>query len=358
MTTTGPDIRAPGDIDAAWLTAVLAQGGIAAKVARFTAKAVGTGQIGDSVRFTLEYEDRPQGAPASIVGKFPAAGAESRQTGVALGNYLREVRFYQQLAQTALISTPRCYFTDVDETTSDFVLMMEDLAPAEQGDQLRGVSLDQARLVVREAARLHASHWNDDSLDDLPWVSNSKAAPASMVTPEAVTGLWEAFKARYADRLKPHCREVGDWLAPRALTWPAEQDGPRCLTHNDFRPDNMMFGTADGGHPITVLDWQSFAYGVGATDLAYFLAGALQPSVRREAEPEMLALYLDTLRENGVADYGMDDLKRDYGRGGYLLFLTAFFAAMIVTQTDRGDEMFLQMLESAATHMLDHGVTE
>lgn len=358
MTTTGPDIRAPGDIDAAWLTAVLARGGVDAWVTGFTAKAVGTGQIGDSVRFTLEYEGRPQGAPASIVGKFPAAGAESRQTGVALGNYLREVRFYQQLARSALISTPHCYFTDVDEATSDFVLMMEDLAPAEQGDQLRGVSLDQARLVVREAGKLHASHWGDDGLDDLPWVSNSKAAPASMVTPEAVTGLWEAFKARYADRLKPHCRNVGDWLAPRALTWPVEQEGPRCLTHNDFRPDNMMFGTASGGHPITVLDWQSFAYGVGATDLAYFLAGALEPAVRREAEPELLAAYLDTLLEHGVTGYGMDDLKRDYGRGGYLLFLTAFFAAMIVTQTDRGDEMFLQMLESAATHMLDHGVTD
>ncbi len=354
MTTTHPDIRMPGDIDAAWLTAVLAAGGVEATVKRFTARGVGTGQIGESVRFTLEYEGRPEGAPASVVGKFPSSGAESRQTGVALGNYLREVRFYQQLAPRALIATPRCYFTDVDEATSDFVLMMEDLAPAEQGDQLRGVTLDQARLVVREGARLHASHWNDDRLDDLPWVSGSKAAPPSMVTPEAVTGLWEAFKARYASRLKPECREVGDWLTSRALSFPQERVGPRCLTHNDFRPDNMMFGTAAGGHPITVLDWQSFAYGVGATDIAYFLAGGLDPAARRQAEPEMLALYLDTLVEHGVTGYSMDDLKQDYGRGGYLLFLTAFFAAMIVTQTDRGDEMFLQMLGSAATHMLDH----
>jgi hypothetical protein len=38
-----------------------------------------------------------------------------------------------------------------------------------------------------------------------------------------------------------------------------------------------------------------------------------------------------------------------------LLFLTAFFAAMIVTQTDRGDAMFLQMVAAASDHMLDHG---
>jgi len=358
MTTTigNPDIRMPGDIDAAWLTAVLARGGVQATVKSFTAKGVGTGQIGDSVRFALEYDGAPEGAPASIVGKFPAAGEESRATGIALGNYLREVRFYEQLAPKALISTPRVYFTAVDEATSDFVLMMEDLAPAEQGDQLEGVTLDQAKLVVREAAKLHASHWDDEGLDDLPWVSGAKAAPAGAVTPEAVAGLWEGFKARYADRLKPECRTVGDWLAPRALTYPAEYDGPRCLTHNDFRPDNMMFGNERGGHPITVLDWQSFAYGVGATDLAYFLAGALEPDVRRQAEPELLQMYLDTLVEHGVTGYAMADLKRDYARGAYLLFMTAFFAAMIVTQTERGDRMFLQMLESAATHMLDHGV--
>ena len=50
----------------------------------------------------------------------------------------------------------------------------------------------------------------------------------------------------------------------------------------------------------------------------------------------------------------MADLKRDYGRGGFQLFLTAFFAAMVVIQTERGDDMFMQMLGSAADHILDH----
>ena len=48
-----PDIREPGEIDAAWLSAVLAAGGVDASVRSFEAKPVGTGQIGDSVRFRL-----------------------------------------------------------------------------------------------------------------------------------------------------------------------------------------------------------------------------------------------------------------------------------------------------------------
>lgn len=356
--TAGPDIRRPEAIDARWLTEVLQQGGVDAVVKDFTAVGVGTGQIGDSVRFALDYARRGDDAPASLVGKFPSAGEESRRTGVALGNYLREVRFYQQLAPTALIHTPRCYFTDVDEATSEFVLMMEDLAPAEQGDQLKGVTLDQARLAVIEAAKLHASHWADEGLDELPWVSNAKAAPPSAATSDSVAMLWQGFRQRYGPRLQPHWIEAGERLTSRFAGIGAQHDGPRCLTHNDYRPDNMMFASAAGGYPLTVLDWQSFAYGAGPTDLAYFLAGALPPQVRRAHEPDLLQLYHATLTAHGVSGYAMADLKRHYGQGGYLLFLTAFFAAMIVTQTERGDAMFLQMISGAVDHMLDHGALD
>ena len=138
----------------------------------------------------------------------------------------------------------------------------------------------------------------------------------------------------------------------------ALHDGPRCLTHNDFRPDNMMFGNGAGGYPVTTLDWQSFAYGAGATDVAYFLAGALPAQVRRDHEAELLSLYHAKLIELGVRYYAMADLKRHYGQGAFLLFLTAFFAAMVVEQTARGDEMFLRMLGGAADHILDHGALE
>ena len=353
---TRPDIRAPGAIDAPWLTAVLQAGGVDAVVKSFSARPIGAGQIGDSFRFTLHYERGGETAPASLVGKFPAAGEESRQTGVALGNYLREVRFYQRLAPTALVSTPRCLFTDVDEASGDFVLMMEDLAPAEPGDQLAGVTLDQARAVVVQAARLHASHWADDAIEDLPWVSGTRAAPASAATGEAIVDMWRGFKDRYGERLRPEWAAVGDWLSTRWLAMGQAEGAARCLTHCDFRPDNMMFGSARGGRPVTVLDWQSVTYGVGATDVAYFLAGALPPQVRRANEAELLTLYLDTLTALGVTGYDMDTLKRQYGRGAYLLFSTAFFAAMIVTRTERGDRMFLQMIEGASAHLWDHGV--
>jgi aminoglycoside phosphotransferase (APT) family kinase protein len=349
-----PDIRRPREIDAAWLTSVLQAGGVDAVVASFTAANVGSGQIGESIRFKLTYARDAENAPRSIVGKFPSPDEESRRTGVGLGNYVREVRFYQHLAAGALVATPRCYFTEADDASGEFVLMMADLAPAEQGDQLKGVTLDQARLVMEQAARLHASHWADDGLEELPWVSGSKAAPPSMATAAAVRGLWRGFRERYAERLAPHWVEVGEALTTHWEAYSHLHDGPRCLTHNDFRPDNMMFGTPAGGAPCTVLDWQSFSYAAGATDVAYFLAGALTPQARRAAEPELLALYHHTLTGLGVTGYSEADLKRHYGHGAFSLFMTAFFASMIVIRTPRGDDMFMQMLGSAVDHIDDH----
>ena len=347
-------ILRPEAITPGWLTEVLARGGVDAQVASFTAKPIGTGQIGQSVKFTLDYARRNGDAPASLVGKFPSPGEESRNTGVALGNYVREVNFYRTLAPTALISLPKCYFTDVDPVTSEFVLMMEDLSPAEQGDQLKGCTIEQTRLGIREAANLAASHWGDASIEDYAWVSGTKAAAAyGSADAGAVVSLWQAFCARYEARLDDECRMIGDVLSAKFPNYVSLYHGPKALAHHDYRPDNMMFAGAAGGRPLTVLDWQSLSFACAATDVAYFLGGSLPREVRRAREHEFLVEYLERLKELGVRDYAFEQLWNDYRSHTFQLFLTAFYAAVIVTQTARGDDMFFAMLRGAADQIMD-----
>jgi hypothetical protein len=343
----------PEAITPQWLTDVLAHAGYSARVKNFTAKRVGTGQIGDSVRFALAFEGNANGAPQTLVGKFPSHSDQSRQTGVTLGNYIREVHFYNHLAEGAGIRVPRNYFARVDEATSEFVLMMEDLAPAEQGDQMAGVTLDQARAAIMEAAKLHASHWNDPAMEELWWISGTRTAPKSVVTPEMVQQLWLAFCERYGAGIDADSRAVGDGLCRKFTSYVEGYTGPRCLTHNDYRPDNMLFATEAGGSPVAIVDWQSLGWGCGALDIAYLLGGALPRAIRQQHEDALLAFYLDQLTLNGVTGYGFETLKRDYARHSFQLFLTAFFAAMIVEQTARGDTMFLTMLRGAARQIID-----
>ena len=343
----------PEAITPDWLSAALAGTGVQARVRDFTMRRVGTGQIGQSIRFDLDYDDAPVGAPRSLVGKFAAPEPESRNAGVALGNYRREVNFYNQLASTALISTPKCYLAAIDDESHEFVLLMENLAPAEPGDQLAGCTLEQARLAVREAANLHASHWDDARIEQLDWVTGTQAAGGvGAADPAALGALWQGFCDRYGDRVESDMRRVGDRLVAGYDRYESYYHGPKSLVHIDFRPDNMMFATPAGGRPLTVLDWQSLAFGCGVTDVAYFLAGALKRDERRRVERELLAEYHQRLGELGVR-YDFEQLWTDYRSRAFALFLVAFYAAMLVTQTPRGGDMFLAMARGSAEQVLD-----
>ena len=353
--SSNPDIPIlrPADVTPDWMSHVLQQASFNAKVSGFEAKKVGTGQVGESVRFTLAYDGDPGGAPRTVVGKFPSPDETSRGAGIAFGNYVREVRFYNELAASALITAPRCLHADVDPDTGEFVLIMEDLAPATQGDQLRGVTVEQAALVLGEAAKLHASHWGEDKFDQCPWLFKVAAAP-KLTSEDTMRTLWEGFCQRYGARATPAVRNIGEGIVAAYDRFENGYVGPRCLIHNDFRPDNMMFGTPEGGYPVAVVDWQSLGYGCCMADVSYFLGGAVSLDDRRTHEEALLRRYHQQLTDLGVTGYAFDQLWRDYGRYSFALFIMGFAASMVVERTARGDDMFFAMIETASAHIQDH----
>ena len=129
---------------AEWLTAVLRAGGHLGGCPRRRGRRLGRsapGRCATASACALTY-DGPTDAPAAMVAKLPAADETSRATAVALRSYEKEVRFYQELAADApdrhADGVPRRPRPD---DLSRFVLLLEDLAPAEQGDQLVGCTL-------------------------------------------------------------------------------------------------------------------------------------------------------------------------------------------------------------------------
>ena len=141
-------IPTPEQIGTEWLTDRLREAGHpGVRVRAFTATRVGTGQIGKCIRYALEVDGAPT-APRSLIGKFPSDDPTSRQTGVALRNFIKEVSFYRTLAGRVTISVPRCYYAAIDGEGPEFALLLEDLAPARQGDQLGGCSTEVAHAAV------------------------------------------------------------------------------------------------------------------------------------------------------------------------------------------------------------------
>lgn len=342
----------PEAVGPAWLMQALARRGIEAKIVGVQMEAVGTGQLGETRRFTIRYDGAvPDDAPGSLVGKFPSASEVSRKSGREMGFYQAEVMFYRELAERAGIRTPKVYVAEIDPETKDFVLLFEDLAPAQQGDQMRGCSLPEARAALAEAARLHAAFWNDTALMNQDWVYVPPGAQGFYTT-ELIESSWAYFKDTYDGWLAPEVVAVCERYVRHHAWWNRPREFPKCFSHNDFRPDNMLFSST--GERVAVVDWQTSNFLGSGMDVAYFLGGALPRELRGEHEGVLLRQYHADLLAYGVQDYSFDHLLQDYRYYSFAAIAVAVAATVIVKRTERGDRMFMQMITGAAHQALDN----
>lgn len=310
-------------------------------------RSIGTGQVGENVRYTLTWPSGVDG-PRSVVGKFPSPDLTSRETAAATGSYVKEVGFYRDLQDSVTITTPTILALHEDLDNNRFLLLMQDIAPAEQGDQLTGCSIEEATLAVDELVGLHAPRWNDATLVDLDWISGRTPERAGEMA-GLYAMVFPGFVERYADRLGPDVVAVGERLGESVTSWFTSFQTAPTLVHGDYRLDNMLFGTSPAA-PLTVVDWQTAAVGHGPADLAYFLGAGLLPETRRSVESNMVARYGDALRAAGV-EVSTEAIENDYAMGSASGYVMAVIASMIVGRTDRGDEMFCVMAERHADQM-------
>lgn len=341
----------PAQVTPDWLSENLRRAGVLgdAAVATVEWQPIGTGQVGDSARFTLSY-DRPGAGPATLAGKFAAADPTSRQTAVTHGLYAKEVAFYRELADSLAIRTPRALAAEVSGDGSEFVLLFEDLGPARGGNQLAGCTIEDARKAVRELAGLHAPSWGNADMTGRAWLA---AMPGSLeMLGQAYPHATRVFAERYGGQLAPELMELCHGLAASADRWFGREIAQPCLVHGDYRLDNMLFDIKGAAEPLGVLDWQTLTVGSGLTDLAYFLGAGVGTSLAAH-EDELVGEYLAAMAERGTP-LARDEVWNDYRRGALHGVSTAVFSAAFVERTPRGDAMFLDMARGACQLAVKH----
>ena len=341
-------IRQVDDVSAEWLTAVLHESGAVpreASVERFDVTPIGTGQMSQNYRFALDVNGA---GPSSVVLKVAASDDTSRSTGIVLGIYEREIRFYQQVAPRIKGPVANCHLAEFDPGEGWFTLVLDDAAPAMQGDQIAGCTVEEARLAMRELARLHAPVWDDPHLDTVDWLNQEPPINAALAGQ-----LLIGFLERYDARIAPEHRGLVERFIGRLDEYLADRTRPFSIVHGDYRLDNMLFGDAAGAKPLTVVDWQTVSWGPPMLDASYFLGAGLDVDVRREREEELLRVYYDNLLALGVEGFDWDACWEEYRRTTFHGVLMAVVSPMLVVRTERGDDMFMTSLARHSQQVID-----
>jgi len=342
-------LRRPQDLTGEWLSAALGSGAIS----NFTVEPVGTGQMSESRRVVIDYASAADSGPQSVVMKTASADENSRAAGVGLGVYDREVRFYRELAPRIGGPLPDCHVAVIDPEEGWFTLLLEDVSPAVQGDQIAGCSVDDARLALHELARLHAPVFADPQLGATPWLNQENVLGQALLTQ-----LLPAFLERYGDRVSPEHQEVCRRFIASLDGWVADRRPPLGLVHGDYRLDNMLFGAEDAARRFVAVDWQTVGWGPVMTDVSYFLGSSLTVEDRRANERALVRQYYEALQAHGVRGFDWDQCWLGYRHACLLGVLMTVGPAVLVERTERGDEMFMTSLARYAQQAIDLGALD
>ena len=307
---------------------------------------IGTGQMSRNARWRLHWGDAD--GPASVVVKIPSADATVRAVSFEHGIYQKECEFYRSVRALTAVAAPALIASHVAD--DDFCLVLEDLAGSEQGDQFTEPTDEQLVLAIEQAAALQAPVWGRlDRPEFDPYRVDNEERAAGYAAQMAF--FYAVAQDRLGAGIEPEVTALLDEFVPMCGLYIAKTEAVT-LVHGDFRPDNFLFGVEPDAPPIMIVDWQTLALGLGATDVAYLLGAAITAQRRRAIEHDMLDRYLAELAERGV-EHPRQQCLHEYALGSLHGLFVAMAATTMAEQTERGDALFTLMLNRHGRHALD-----
>jgi aminoglycoside/choline kinase family phosphotransferase len=297
-----------------WLAAALRRDGCLgdAVVTRIGAVPLGEGSaiLSNLARLALTYEP-PDAGPRTLIAKVPTDKPANRHVARGALTYQTEVNFYRQLADRSPLRVPHCYAAELDETSGDFVLLLEDLDPARTVDPLTGCTPAEAETVIVALSRLHAAWWNHPELAGLTGFRSAADPQVMQSIGTYFRETWPRFRERFGDSTPAPALATMAALSEQMAAVVGRTGGPpQTICHGDVRVDNIFFDLPDS--PIAVVDWQYCRRASGLFDVADFLVYNLDVATRRSHEHELLRRYHQGLREGGVADFSFERCLEDF----------------------------------------------
>ncbi len=342
-------VHKPNELSVQWAQHVVNRFVKNARVSNVNVHSV---DVGTSTRLRIEVEhDAPEILPKRWFIKTPSLSFKSRLI-TAMPRFLhKEVSFYRSFSDNVPLKLPRILAAESRFGLGSTLVMSDlsehDFRPGQAADAL---SAEQAERVISHLAQLHGRYWNKTALlRRHRWLNGFSHQMEShmgslLAVPLMKRGLIRSdgliAKKLHGPALRysRNRRMIKRWLAKDVKT----------LVHYDCHPGNIFWDGNDPGF----LDWQLVRWGEGIGDVAYFLATALKPEVRREHEKHLLKQYAEQL---AMAGADCVDESRLYRR--YQAHLVYPFEAMTITLAIGGmmhHDSNLELIKRAAAAVEDH----
>ncbi|NDH91651.1 MAG: DUF1679 domain-containing protein [Actinobacteria bacterium] len=237
------------------------------------------------------------GCPASVITKMPAVDPNAAFTSTVLRMYIREVKFFKTLAKDMPFRVSKSYYGEVNEETSQFAMVIEDLGNLRIVDQVKGMTIADARRAVDGLAAMHAKWWGKADALAADGTTISLGDPIyPAIVPMVFAEGWEKCtkEIKMPDAIMQVGPKFGENVAPLLASL---AKGPNTLAHGDYRADNMLFAAND---ELVVLDFQLIGTGIGAYDLAYFVTQSISADDASKYERELFDRWIDGLLAGGA----------------------------------------------------------
>ena len=218
----------------------------------------------------------------------------------------RELLFRSECGELLRGCIPHLLCGVADAVAERGVLVLEDVAPATQGDVLHGCSADEADAVVRLLARLHSGSWTVAGVH----ASGLPRWSARPMEHDRWRDRLTRASERFPDALAPSVSSrIGD--LPERVADAGERlgSGPVSWIHVDAHLDNTLF-RPDGS--AVLLDWCNAAIGPPAVDVARFLTEGVLAPLQSERAATLLSLYVEELRNRGVTGVGSREVEKGF----------------------------------------------
>ena len=222
-------------------------------------------------------------------------------------------------------------------------------------DKIDGITVAQAKLVIEEAAAMHAHWWEHSGLAELEWLPrlNDTRRRTNLTT---VTRLgWNPLTEILDEGGLSYPKVSGDSLADEIDDMLCDlSTSASTLIHSDLRADNLLFNTVGDG--VMLVDWQGCSFGPSSFYITYHMIQSLSVDDRRQHETELLNYYVNSLEFFGH-QITIDEVHKLY-RSSILYSLSIACAVPLINSVEspRVKELAFSMASRTLAALEDHDI--